>query len=153
SILEARMLGVLSGYGDGIFKPYQSLTRTNVVKALGKYVVEKSGKEIDDFDLTEVEPFNDVLSNYTDEELYTYSLIVKQAGIFKGSNNNLMPTNLIQRQQMAQVLVNAFGLEDLSDKESSVKDNAKAWKDFRESIDVLSVNGVTTVENFRPDES
>ncbi|MCM3089351.1 S-layer homology domain-containing protein [Bhargavaea ginsengi] len=153
NIMEARSLGMLSGYQDGTFKPYQSLTRANVVKALGKYVVESSGKEIEDFDLTDVEPFNDVQSDYPDKELYTYSLIVKQAGIFQGSNNNLMPTNLIQRQQMAQVLVNAFGLKDLPDKESGVKDNGKAWEDFREAIDILSENGVTTEENFRPAES
>ena len=145
---------VLTGYQDGTFKPYQSLTRANVVKALGKFVVAQSGMSISDFDLNNVVPFSDVSASHPDKELYTYSLIVKQAGIFSGSNNKLMPTSLIQRQQIAKVLVEAFELEDLPGVESKVTDNNKAYDAaFRNYINILSENGVTTESLFRPSET
>ncbi|WP_033542708.1 S-layer homology domain-containing protein [Planococcus sp. CAU13] len=150
AIYKARELGILSGYQDGTFKPARELTRSNVVKGLGKYVVAASGKELSEYDLSDVEPFNDVTAASGDQELYTYSLIVKQAGIFEGSNNNLMPNQPIARQQMAKVLVNAFGLEDLPGDNSKVKDNHRAIAEFRPYIDILSENGVTVVEEFNP---
>lgn len=150
AIYQAYELDFISGYQDGTFKPYQSLTRSNVVKALGKYVVATNGKELSEFDLTDVKPFNDVPANHPDKELYTYSLIVKQAEIFSGSNNNLMPTRDIQRQQMAKVLVKAFDLENLEGVEPKVTDNDQAFNEFVPFIDILSENNVTTVENFRP---
>ncbi|MBX0316840.1 S-layer homology domain-containing protein [Planococcus glaciei] len=145
---------MLSGYQDGTYKPYQALSRANVVKALGKYVVTQSGKKVSDFNLVNVKPFSDVPATHPDKELYTYSLIVKQAGIFTGSNNKLMPTNLIQRQQIAKVLVEAFDLADLEGVSSKVKDNAKAYDDFyRNYINILSENGVTTESLYRPLET
>lgn len=154
SIYTAVDYEMLSGYQDGTFKPFQGLTRANVVKALGKYVVVQSGKSISDFDLSKVQPFNDVTAAHPDKELYTYSLIVKQAGIFSGSNNNLMPTSLMKRQQIAKVLVEAFELEDLEGVNSKVTDNDKAYDQaFRNYINILSENGVTTESVFRPTET
>ncbi|MBX0316838.1 S-layer homology domain-containing protein [Planococcus glaciei] len=153
NIYKAFELKFMSGYQDGTFKPLQTLTRGNVVKALGKYVVATSGKELSEFDLKDVKPFNDVTSTHSDKELYTYSLIVKQAGIFSGSNNNLMPSQDINRQQMAKVLVNAFDLKDLPGKTTKVTDNNKAYAEFVPYINILSENGVTTESSFRPTET
>jgi hypothetical protein len=151
AIYKAVDYKILSGFPDRTFKPHQQLTRAHVVKALGKYVVAQSGKKISDFKLNNVKPFNDVTAASPDKELYTYSLIVKQAGIFTGDQNNLRPANLIVRQQMAKVLVEAFDLKDLAGVESKVTDNAKAYDQaYRNYINILSENGVTTEKLFRP---
>jgi hypothetical protein len=150
NIYKAYNLGFMKGYTDGTFKPAQTLTRSNVVKALGKYVVATSGKTLEEFDVSDVKPFNDVPASIADKELYNYSLIVKKAGIFSGDKNNLNPLNDITRQQMAKVLVNAFDLEDLEGKDSKVTDNDKAFAEFVPYINILSENGVTNVEEFMP---
>lgn len=153
NIYKAYEAEFMSGYQDGTFKPFQDLTRGNVVKALGKYVVATSGKELSDFDVSNVTPFSDVPATTADKELYNYSLIVKQAGIFSGSNNKLMPAQNITRQQMAKVLVNAFDLKDLPGDQSKVTDNNKAFAEFVPYINILSENGVTSESSFRPTET
>lgn len=154
NITEARTLGLMSGYPDNTFAPYQKLTRANVVKALGKYIEQENGQTVADTDLSGVEPFLDVPPDYRDPELYMYSLLVKKEGVFQGSNNRLMPENPIQRQQIAQVIVRAFDLQDMPDKRSRILDNKQAFSDAeRRAIDILSKHDVTTVERFRPSET
>ena len=158
NINEAVGLGLFKGYTDGTFKPYNTLTRANVAKVLANYVVGQEKLTYSEYiakhDLVnKVTPFADVPSTHSDKELYNASLIVKDSGIFTGSNNNLMPTKAIQRQQLAKVLVNAFGLKDLEGDLSKVTDNDKAFDEFIPFINILSENGVTAVENFRPAET
>ncbi len=152
AIYRAYDLGIMSGYPDGEFGPNESLSRGHVVKALGKYMLGLQGKaitEVSKHGFPHLTKFNDVPDG-RDEELYKYSLIVKDAGIFEGSNNNLMPNNLITRQQMAKVLVNAFGLKDQEGVTSKVQDKNFSFSYFHEYIDILSENNVTTEKNFRP---
>lgn len=156
NIYRAYDLGIMTGYANGKFGTKDDLPRKHVVKALGKYVLAQQGLTISDIsleDLSDITPFNDVPNDYRDSELALYSLIVKEAGIFEGVNNTLMPDTLITRQQMAQVLVNAFGLEDLAGVESKVTDNNLAFSYYRDDIDILSENGITTEERFRPREN
>ena len=61
-----------------------------------------------------------------------------------------MPANNITRQQMAQVLVNGFGLKDLAGVESEVTDNDKAQAQYVNYINILSENKVTEVAEFNP---
>lgn len=154
NIMNAKELGFISGYPDGTFKPLQELTRANVVKILGKYALATTGSTLATYDVSGVKPFNDASKNYPDQELVKYSLIVRKEGIFNGDpNNNLKPDSLMSRQQIAQVMVNAFDLKDVPGNESNVKDNDKAMDDaYRNAINILSKNGVTNVENFRPAE-
>ncbi|WP_438315285.1 S-layer homology domain-containing protein [Sporosarcina sp. FA9] len=152
-ILEAYENGFLSGYPDGTFRPNDKLSRANVTKSLGKLVLLKTGVGLEGYDFSKAAPFNDVPATYSDNELYKYSIIVKETGIFTGSNNNLLPNNLMTRQQMAKVLVNAFNLTHIAGKQSTVTDNHLAIAEFREYIDILSKNNVTTVSNFRPGET
>ncbi|MCM3087230.1 S-layer homology domain-containing protein [Bhargavaea ginsengi] len=155
-ITEARELGFLSGYQDGTFKPYQQLTRANVVKFLAKYVLADKDMTLDEYakeyNLDSVENFNDVSDNYVDKELINYSKVVKNEGIFVGSNNNLMPTAPMQRQQIATVLVRAF---DLQDKEGTpeLTDLDKADSSHAKSVEIFAENGVTNQTTFRPAET
>ena len=145
---------LLNGYPDNTFKPDKKLTRSDVVKTLSRYLVQKHGDgDIENIDLSDVEAFNDVPEDYQDGELYQASLVVKKYKVFNGANGNLNPTDLITRQAMAKVLVNAFNLELQDDKESKVTDNDMADEEFRGFIDILSENEVTAVTNFRPKEN
>ena len=155
NISKAVELGLFKGKGDGTFGPYENITRGQVAKVLANYVVNQEGLTyatyIEKHNLTKtVAPFNDVPSTHADSELFNASLIVKSSGIFTGSNNNLMPSNFIVRQQMAKVLVNGFGLKDLPGDLSKVTDNNTAYAEFVPHINILSENGVTTEEAFRP---
>ncbi|MHA6261073.1 S-layer homology domain-containing protein [Sporosarcina sp. CAU 1771] len=152
-ILEAYENGFLSGYPDGTFKPAHTLSRANVTKSLGKLVLIKSGVSLANYDFSNAVPFKDVPATHSDNELYKYSIIVKEAGIFTGSNNNLLAMNLMTRQQMAKVLVNAFDLKRVPGQQSKVIDANLAGEEFREYIHILSENNVTTVTNFRPGET
>lgn len=154
NIMEARTLGLMTGYPENKFGPSVKLNRANVVKAFGKYVERTTGKNVSEFDLSGVEPFEDVPPDARDQELYQYSLLVKKEGIFKGANNRLMPSDFISRRQMAMVLVRAFDLPDLPDVQSKVTDHDPAFgEEDRLAIDILSKHRITTVSEFRPRET
>lgn len=139
NIATAVELGLINGFEDGTFKPYQDITRGQVAKIIARYLGE--------VDTTGVEQFTDVEDG---TELAEAALTVRAAGVFTGSNGALNWNKPITRQEMATVLVRLFGLEDLADKESAVTDIDSAWSVHRESINILSENGVTTVTEFNP---
>ncbi|WP_040227712.1 S-layer homology domain-containing protein [Bhargavaea cecembensis] len=154
NIMEARTLGLMTGYPDNKFGPSVKLNRANVVKAFGKYIEQTTGKKVSEFDLSGVEPFSDVPPDARDQELYQYSLLVKKEGIFQGSNNRLMPSEYISRRQMAMVLVRAFDLPDLTDVQSKVTDLSPDFgEEDRRAINILSKHRITTVSEFRPRET
>jgi trimeric autotransporter adhesin len=146
NIAKAVELNLLKGFQDGTFKPNQSITRGQVVKTLARYLESIHGE----VDTSDVEPFADVPADYADQELYEASLIVKKFDAFQGADGKLLPNNKISRQAMAKVLVNAFGLEELTDVESKVTDLDQADEWAREYIQILSQHGVTNVEKFNP---
>lgn len=151
NIYLARQYELMTGFTDNTFKPHQSISRSHVVKALGKLILATEGKTIDDYDLSHVEEFDDVPSTIPDKELYNFSLLVKDYGIFTGSNNNLMPLKDITREQMAKVLVEAFDLPNLPG-DPVVKDLEEADEWAQEYIQILKENNVTNVETYRPNE-
>ncbi|WP_227394401.1 S-layer homology domain-containing protein [Jeotgalibacillus aurantiacus] len=155
NIYKAVDLGLINGYTDGTFKPYSDIKRSHVIKILARYVIAQAGAEtLADYqemvDLSEVTPFNDIPESISDKELYSLSLVVKEAGIFVGSNNNVRPSDTISRQEMATVLVRTFGLEDLENVESDVTDLDAAFEVHRENINILRENEVTTQTEFDP---
>ncbi|SEJ63177.1 S-layer homology domain-containing protein [Bhargavaea ginsengi] len=154
NVIEARELGFLSGYTDGTFKPNKDLNRGDVAKMLGKYVVASSGLTLDEYvaanNIADVENFSDVPNTAKDQELVTYSKIVKDAGIFQGSNNNLMATKLMPRDQIAAVLVRAF---DLKDKEGATEVEDGANSGYVDEIEILLENGVSNANPYRPFET
>ncbi len=141
----------MTGYDDGTFKPNKQLNRGDVTKALGKFVVARSGKSLDEYvadnNIASVPNFDDVPNDWVDSELLTFSKIVKEAGIFEGSDNKLMPTRLIKRDQMAEVLVRAFDFEDQPGKPDLVGVEGSG---YAKSIEILYENGITDQLDFRP---
>ncbi|WP_404405243.1 S-layer homology domain-containing protein [Jeotgalibacillus malaysiensis] len=146
NIQKAVDLGLVNGYGDE-FRPYNSVTRGQVALILSRWLASE-GITVD---TSETEEFADVPSTYYDEELYEASLVLRELGIFTGTQeNNFNPSAKISRQAMAKVLVEAFGLEDLEDVDATVSDIEDAQEWAREYINILVENGVTVVDEYRP---
>lgn len=152
-------LGFVKGFENGDFKPADYVTRGQVAKILARHIVSEAGYDTDlnglkeyveEFEITD--GFSDV-SEKRDSELYFASLIVKSQDVFTGNEKNqLLPEKNITRQQMAKVLVNAFGLEG-TDEEVEISDLDKATKEFQEYIVILAQNGVTKANPYKPGEA
>lgn len=150
--------GVINGYPDGTFQPNKTLTRSDVVKLLGKYLVSK-GLEVPADYKTNVR-FND-LTSASNDELLKYAAVVYDAGVFNGSNGNLLAGDNITRENMAVVLVRAFDTLNNIDLVSyvqgqeykkDVKDLYTAKSEARAAIEVLDFFDITnpSVANFNP---
>ncbi|MER2031092.1 MAG: S-layer homology domain-containing protein, partial [Solibacillus sp.] len=150
--------GVINGYPDGTFQPNKTLTRSDVVKLLGKYLVSK-GLEVPADYKTNVR-FND-LTSASNDELLKYAAVVYDAGVFSGSNGNLLAGDNITRENMAVVLVRAFDTLNNIDLVSyvqgeeykkDVKDLYTAKAEARAAIEVLDFFDITnpSVANFNP---
>jgi len=150
--------GIIKGYEDGTFKPNAEINRGQTVKLLGRWLETKGYKVPKNWNT--VQRFNDLPVNAADSELVKYAALVKDAGVFNGSNGNLNYSQPMQRQQMALVLVRAIktveGIDLIQDyKEagftSSIKDLDKAYSTENvEAITALEYAGITVVENFNP---
>lgn len=109
NIVKAAERGLMTGY-QGKFNPLVDMTRGQVVKALGKYLVGQEGLSVDKYIekhdlLNQVTPFHDVPADSADQELFKYSLVVKDAEAFTGDRGNLKASNNIKREQMSKVLL------------------------------------------------
>lgn len=150
--------GIIKGYEDGTFKPNAEISRGQTVKLLGRWLETKGYKVPENWNT--VQRFNDLPVNAADSELVKYAALVKDAGVFNGSNGNLNYSQPMQRQQMALVLVRAIktieGIDLIQDYkaagfQSSIKDLDKAYSTENvEAITALEYAGITVVENFNP---
>lgn len=111
--------GVINGYPDGTFLPNNSLTRSDVVKLLGKYLVSL-GHEIPRDYKTKMR-FTD-LTPQSQDELLQYAALVRDVGVFQGSAGQLMHRDEMRRDQMATVLVRAFNVINDFDYVAHVKE-------------------------------
>lgn len=150
--------GVINGYPDGTFKPNKALTRSDVVKLLGKYLETEGYKAASEY---KTQPAFKDLKVGSNEELLKYASIVKEAGVFVGSNGNLLPSDLITRENMAITLVRMVNtLEGVSleefvageDFKGDVKDLNAAKAEARSAISVLDFYDITNpaVSEFNP---
>ncbi|MEK4078999.1 S-layer homology domain-containing protein [Solibacillus sp. FSL K6-1126] len=148
--------GIIGGYPDGTFKPNQNLTRSDVVKLLGKYLVSL-GHEVPKDYKTKMR-FTDLTAKSQDE-LLQYAALVKDVGVFQGSNGALMHRDQLRRDQMATVLVRAFKvINDFdyveamkeTDYKSNISDLNRTTKEHQESIETLAYYAVTKQKTFSP---
>lgn len=151
--------GIIGGYPDGTFKPNQNLTRSDVVKLLGKYLVSL-GHEVPKDYKTKMR-FTD-LTVKSQDELLQYAALVKDVGVFQGSNGALMHRDQLRRDQMATVLVRAFKIiNDFdyveamkeTDYKSNISDLNRTTKEHQESIETLAYYAVTKQKTFSPKDS
>ncbi|MBE1556053.1 S-layer homology domain-containing protein [Sporosarcina limicola] len=150
--------GVISGYPDGTFQPNKTLTRSDVVKLLGKWLV-KEGASIP-ADAVSKPRFSDLTSK-SNKELLEYAAVVKDNGVFNGSNGRLLAGDKISRENMAVVIVRAFDSVKKIDLNTyvagqefkrDVTDLASAKAEAQGAIDVLDFFDITnpTVASFNP---
>ncbi|MFS0876424.1 S-layer homology domain-containing protein [Solibacillus isronensis] len=148
--------GIIGGYPDGTFKPNQNLTRSDVVKLLGKYLVSL-GHEVPKDYKTKMR-FTDLTAKSQDE-LLQYAALVKDVGVFQGSNGALMHRDQLRRDQMATVLVRAFKvINDFdyveamkeTDYKSNITDLSRTSTEHQESIETLAYYAVTKQKTFNP---
>lgn len=148
--------GIISGYPDGTFKPNQTLSRSDVVKLLGKYLVAQGYTVPSDYKTNM--RFNDLRSTSQDE-LLQYAALVKDNGVFNGSSGNLLPNDPITRENMAVVLVRAYSTinnydfisyVNALDFHEDVMDYNAAKVEARSAIRVLDYFNITGVPQFNP---
>lgn len=94
---------VINGYPDGTFKPNKTLTRSDVVKLIGKYLVSE-GFEVP-ADYKTKGRFTDITMKDSGDELLKYAAMVKDYGILGGSNGRLLAKEDMSREDMAIALV------------------------------------------------
>ena len=141
--------GVISGYPDGTFQPNKTLTRSDVVKLMGKWLVSEGYSIPKDY---KTKPrFTDLTSSSNDELLQS-AAIVKDNGVFNGNNGRLLAGDNITRENMAVVLVRAFDkvhnidlvkYVEAQDFKKDVIDLNKAKAEARPAIDVLDYFDIT----------
>ncbi|PIC80029.1 hypothetical protein CSV75_08650 [Sporosarcina sp. P18a] len=142
--------GVISGYEDGTFKPNKTLTRSDVVKLMGKWLVSEGYKVPTDY---KTKPRFSDLKTTSNDELLKMSALVYDNGVFVGKpDGSLDPAGDITRENMAIVLVRAFDRVHDVDLTSYVKDQdfkkdvtdlGKAKAEARPAIDVLDFFDIT----------
>ncbi|RTQ86346.1 S-layer homology domain-containing protein [Lysinibacillus telephonicus] len=151
--------GIIKGYEDGTFKPNAQLTRGHVVKMLGKWV-EAQGFEIP-ADYNTVQRFDDVAVDAADQELVKYAALVKDTGVFLGSDGDLNAADSITRENMALTLDRAYkavfkkSLVELAEGSTNltVSDLATAKEEAREEIQALRNLGISNVNTFNPKDT
>jgi len=142
--------GVISGYPDGTFLPNKTLSRSDVVKLMGKWLVAEGSVVPTDY---KTNPRFSDLTSTSNDELLKFAAVVKDNGVFVGTpDGKLDPTGNITRENMAVVLVRAFDRVheiDLTtyvagqDFKKDVTDLGKAKAEARPAIEVLDFFDIT----------
>lgn len=151
--------GIINGYEDGTFKPNKTLTRSDVVKMMGKWLVAEGYEVPSDY---KTNPRFTDLTSATNDELLKYAAVVKDNGVFNGSNGRLLAGDNMSRENMAVVLVRAFDtVKDINlveyvqntDYKKEVADLNSAKSEARPAIEVLDFFDITTVAQFNPKDT
>ena len=141
---------VISGYPDGTFQPNKTLTRSDVVKLMGKWLIAEGYDVPTDY---KTKPRFSDLKTTSNDELLKMSALVYDNGVFVGKPDGSLDANGdITRENMAIVLVRAFDRVYDVDLVSYVKaqefnkdvtDLGKAKAEARPAIDVLDFFDIT----------
>lgn len=135
-------LKVITGYGDGSFKPDQPLSRAHAAILLSKAMKLDTSNPVDP-------GFSDVP---TDHMYYKEIATIAKMGIVTGKpDGRFDPNGTLTRAQMAAVLTRAYGLEGtIPQNFADVPNDYWAYKE----IAALAANGITTGykedNTFRP---
>lgn len=123
-------LGVIKGYGDGSFKPNQTISRAHVAVMLSRAL-----------DLTPIRSettFSDVPKSHI---YYKEIMALYRAGIIDGIKGKYNPAGSLTRGQMAKILANAFDLQQVN---TSQFTDVPLSHHFNPYIGALAANNITT---------
>ncbi|SES83844.1 S-layer homology domain-containing protein [Natronincola peptidivorans] len=141
-IKELVVLGSISGYGDGTFRPENNITRAEFVTILIKAL---------DLELRGEKVFNDTQNHWAKK----YVAAALAHGIASGYDDTTFGANdLITREQMAVMIVKAMKLEKLANVDKKIfADNEDISSWARSYIEIASSYGIFsgyTDNSFRP---
>lgn len=148
---------IVNGTTATTFSPNAEITRGQVVKILGRYLLNVEGQTVPANWNTKAR-FSDVPVNHKDEELVKLAALCFDAGIFTGSEGKLMTAGTMSRENLALVVNRlAKQMTDGSDlvalaagKPSNVTDLAKAKEEARAAISALNALNISNVAEFNP---
>ncbi|MBO8156681.1 MAG: S-layer homology domain-containing protein [Bacillaceae bacterium] len=145
AIMDLSAKGVIQGYEDGSFGVNDPLQRRHAAVLFAKAL-----------ELDAPENLDDVLAGLEDvtaDSLYAEQIAaVVNAEIFKGSAGSFMPSDDLTREQMATVLVKAFGLTDTGEELDINLDNVSP--SHKDNVKILAQHGITNqLDDFRPSEA
>lgn len=148
---------IIKGYEDQTFRPNVAVTRSNVVKLLGRFM-QATGYVLPE-DAFDVKRFEDV-SLTGDQELAQLAALVQEEGVFAGSEGFLNSQATMERRHMAVVLVRAlksiYGIDLVAmykeAKFTSAITDLQAAGDAEkiEAITALEFANITVVNKFEP---
>ncbi|AOV08769.1 S-layer homology domain-containing protein [Sporosarcina ureilytica] len=151
--------GIITGTSETTFEPAKHITRGQVVKLLGRYLVEAGIAEAP-ADWETNERFSDLPVTFSDKDLVKNAAIVFEAGVFQGNNGVLNSAGEITRENMALVLDRAAEaitgvtlIEAAEGLENNVTDLGLAKDEAKEAIQALNALEISTVEKFMPKNS
>ncbi|MGY0691395.1 S-layer homology domain-containing protein [Virgibacillus sp. FSP13] len=139
--------GIIQGYTDGRFGPWDNVTRAQVAAMLSNALNLDAPADIDE-----------VLKGYTDvnadNEYAEQIAAVTAENVFKGQlNNKFNPWNDISREQMATVLVKGLDLDKYDTGEKADVNLDNVTPDHADNVQVLADLGITVeLDDFRPTE-
>lgn len=124
---------IIKGYSDGSFRPNHNLNRADAAVLFQRALkLKASSGGIG---------FKDVPKGvyYTNAAIAT-----KEAGIFRGNSDGTFgPKDLLTREQMASVLVRAFQLEPVPNKQVTINDRSRIAPIHLQDVITLYQNDVT----------
>ncbi|OCS88720.1 S-layer homology domain-containing protein [Caryophanon tenue] len=151
-------LGIIKGVTATTFQPNNVIKRSHVVKMLGRFLVNQGYATIP-ADAATKQRYTDVSLKGADKELIQYAAVVKDYGVFNGTNGALNPSGEMSRQNMVLVLsrvVDAIEQQEntllrmAEGKTANVTDLAKAKAESRELIRAFSALGLSNTTTFNP---
>ncbi|MGY4691746.1 5'-nucleotidase C-terminal domain-containing protein [Salibacterium sp. K-3] len=148
SILSLTDQGLIQGYEDGTFRPWEDVKRQHAAVMLAEAV-----------ELETPENADQVLERYEDldpDHMYADEIAaVTEAEIFKGKNGEFQPGKSITREQTASVLVSALNLEDYDTwgEDANIR-LSNVHVSHQDNVQTLANLELTTqLDDFRPKES
>ncbi|MFB5662702.1 S-layer homology domain-containing protein [Alteribacillus sp. HJP-4] len=139
--------GIIKGYEDGTYKPANAISRGQIAELM----VRAFNLEVDENATSTYDDLSDTAYGTP------YAMAVTDAGYMTGSSNGTMfnAQENLSREQMATILVRAFGLEKIDGVDSGVEDLEEAHPTHRDNVEILGQYEVTSTPDgmFRPQES
>ncbi|SFD86511.1 S-layer homology domain-containing protein [Lentibacillus persicus] len=140
NIMTLAEQGVISGYPDGEFKPYESITRGQVAVMLANALELETPEDVGEV----LEAYNDVDENSDYAEAIA---AVTEAGVFQGSDGEFDEWGNITREQMATVLVEGFNLNDIEPEQEAELNRDHISDSHVENVQTLANLGITNQLN------
>lgn len=151
-------LKVVTGTSPTTFSPNTDITRGQIVKILGRYLINVEGQTIP-ADWETKARFTDVPVDHKDKELVQLAALTFDAGIFQGSEGKLNTAGKMTRENLALVvdrLAKEVTGQDLVtiaaalNMTGNVSDLSKAKAESRNAISALNALKISNVAEFNP---